>query len=197
MPRRRRKSATYEQILIAFVILLVASPVVLKELVPSRSIVIIILTACIFLALVVLFLAYWQSRRRRAKARALKVEMIDRMTGVEFERYVGELLRWRGFRNIQYTLASGDFGIDILATKDGDSYGVQVKRYKGKLDQRAVREAVAGMAKYKCTKAMVVTNSYFTPHTQELGRSNNCILIDRDVLGGWIMQFQAGHNPAD
>jgi hypothetical protein len=68
---------------------------------------------------------------------------------------------------------------------------IQVKRHTGKVSRRAISDAVGGMQHYRCNKAMVVTNSYFTPGAILLARSNRCTLVDRDQLSQWIIQFQA------
>jgi len=48
---------------------------------------------------------------------------------------------------------------------------------------------VAGMQHYRCTKAMVITNNYFTPGAETLARSTGCLLVDRDTLAKWISEF--------
>ena len=64
----------------------------------------------------------WQILRK-------KETPLDEMEGVEFEQYCAELLRNRGFIDVKLTKASGDFGVDILAEKDGVTYAIQCKRY--------------------------------------------------------------------
>lgn len=137
-----------------------------------------------------LWLVYKQQVRRKA-LRALQVAQIDVMTGEEFEGYVAELLRFQGYK-IRMTPRSGDYGVDIVASKDGIKTAVQVKRYSKKLDQKPVREAVTGMAvrQYGCTRAMVVTNSTFTKAAEFLASESNCELVDRERLGEWILRFQ-------
>ena len=44
---------------------------------------------------------------------------IDLMEGRDFEYYCAELLKRRGFQEVEVTKGSGDYGIDILAEKDG------------------------------------------------------------------------------
>lgn len=54
---------------------------------------------------------------------------IDLMEGHDFEYYCAELLRQQGFLEVEVTRGSGDYGIDILAEKDGVTYAIQCKRY--------------------------------------------------------------------
>jgi HJR/Mrr/RecB family endonuclease len=37
---------------------------------------------------------------------------------------------------------------------------------------------------------MVITNNYFTPGAVTLARSNDCTLVDRDLLAQWVLRFQ-------
>lgn len=160
------------------------------------------LVASVFV-LVFLFLAgsfyawlTYKQRMRRKALRALQIAHIDAMTGEAFEEYVAELLRSRGYKT-RMTPRSGDYGVDIVALKDGIKTAVQVKRYGKKLDQKPIREAVTGMAvkQYGCTKAMVVTNSTFTKAATFLAAESGCELVDREKLGEWILMFQ-GETPA-
>ncbi|MBV8101041.1 MAG: restriction endonuclease, partial [Verrucomicrobia bacterium] len=86
--------------------------------------------------------------------------------------------------------ASGDLGVDLIASKGQDRIAIQVKRYGGTVSRRAISDAVAGMQHYRCNQAMVITNSRFTPGAITLAKSTQCSLIDRDELVKWIIRFQ-------
>jgi restriction system protein len=62
------------------------------------------------------------------------VKHFDEMNGYEFERFIYDIFVKLGFRT-QFTKASGDGGIDLLASYDGlvfhGKYLVQCKRWKG------------------------------------------------------------------
>lgn len=135
-----------------------------------------------------------QQMRRRA-LRAVQFSHIDTMRGEEFEEYVAELLRFQGYKT-RMTPRSGDYGVDIVASRDGVKTAVQIKRYTKKLDQKPIREAVTGMAvrQYGCTKAMVVTNSTFTKAAAFLAAESGCDLVDREKLGEWMLKFQDESN---
>lgn len=122
---------------------------------------------------------------------AVDLADVDVMKGEEFERYVAALLKHQSYR-VTKTPPSSDYGVDIIARRGGVSIAVQVKRYSKALDQKAIREAVAGktVRKYRCTEAMVVTNSTFTKAARFLANESGCILVDREVLGEWILDFR-------
>ena len=77
--------------------------------------------------------------RKNARTREL-----DEMDGLDFEYYCADLLAENGFVDVQVTRSSGDYGIDILAEKEGVTYAIQCKRYTGLVGVKAVQEAYAG-----------------------------------------------------
>jgi restriction system protein len=136
-----------------------------------------------------LFGLYLYQRRQALRQRLLEISQIDQLPGPEFEKYVAGLMNRRGYAT-KLTAMSGDFGIDIIASKGGVRTAVQVKRYQANVGIAAVQEVVAGMKKEHCQNCMVVTNSYFTPAAQELARYNDCELVDRDQLIEWMVEDQ-------
>jgi restriction system protein len=111
--------------------------------------------------------------------------VIDIMTGLEFERYIAKLLKTKGYNHIKLT-EEYDYGIDIIAIKDGATWGIQVKRYSGLVKAIAVRQVVTALKKYHCDRAMVISNSTYSKVAKELARSNECVLVDRKLLTDWI-----------
>jgi restriction system protein len=138
-------------------------------------------------------LALGGAARQAGRERAVQLDQVDTLNGLAFEHYVAELLRHRGFQ-AQVTKASGDLGVDIIASQAGQRWAIQAKRYTGAVSRRAVSDAVAGVPYYQCTGAMVITNRYFTPDAQALAHSTGCILVDRNQLAAWIQDWQAGES---
>lgn len=99
------------------------------------------------------------------------------MTGIEYESRVADYLKSKGYWGVKVTQASGDYGIDVTAHKNGKKYAVQCKYYSQPVGIAAVQEAVAGKAHYGCTEAMVVTNNTFTPAAETLAKENGVILL--------------------
>jgi len=128
-----------------------------------------------------------EEERRRMKE--LRGTDIDSMEGIMFEKYIAALLDHRGFTTT-VTKGSGDFGVDIVASKDNQRYAVQVKRHRSNVPRTAVSDAIGGLNHYGCNGAMVITNSYFSRAAIDLARTNRCILVNRDVLEKWINDFQ-------
>ena len=107
---------------------------------------------------------------------------LDEMEGLDFEYYCAELLRNRGFIEVEVTKSSGEYGIDILAEKEGVTYAIQCKRYNGPVGVKAVQEAYAGRDFYDRMVGCVLTNQYFTQPAVDAAQKLKILLWDRDYL---------------
>ncbi|HIZ42274.1 MAG TPA: restriction endonuclease [Candidatus Gemmiger excrementigallinarum] len=108
--------------------------------------------------------------------------VMDTMEGHEFEYFCADLLQHNGFTDVEVTQASGDFGIDVLAQKDGVTYAIQCKCYADPVGNHAVQEALSGAQFYHCMVAVVMTNNYFTPAAIETAQRTNVLLWNRDKV---------------
>ncbi len=122
-----------------------------------------------------------QDRRLDALYRASGQAAVDEMTGVEFEHYVAAVLRGRGY-TVEMTKATGDFGVDLIATRDDVRTAVQCKRQGRVVNGAAIQQVVAGAAVYECQTTMVVTNHRYTAAAQQLAEVHGCTLVDRTRL---------------
>jgi len=107
---------------------------------------------------------------------------IDLMEGHDFEYFCADLLRKKGFQEVEVTKGSGDYGIDILAEKDGITYGIQCKCYATPVGVKAVQEAYAGKDYYERMVGVVLTNQYFTTPAVEVAKKLKIMLWDRGYL---------------
>lgn len=73
---------------------------------------------------------------------------IDEMEGHRFEYFIAKVLRENGFKNVNVTKASGDYGVDITANKDSQKWAFQCKRYSSNLGLKPIQEIYAGAKKY-------------------------------------------------
>ena len=92
----------------------------------------------------------------------LKGRELDAMEGHDFEYFCADLLEDHGFKSVEVTRGSGDYGVDVPAEKEGVTYAVQCKRYDGPVGVKAVQEAYAGRDYYDRMVGAVMTNQYFT-----------------------------------
>ena len=125
-----------------------------------------------------------------------KVNDTDDMDGLDFENWCANMLRSNGFSNVTTTPGSGDQGVDITAVKDGERYAFQCKRYQSKLGNKPVQEVNTGKVIYGCTKAVVITNNYFTPGAIEAANAVGVELWDRDKIALMVDRpYKRGRNP--
>lgn len=120
-------------------------------------------------------------KERDNTRKPISLEEIDLMSGIEFEQFIAKLFKKSGY-NVELTSASGDQGIDIIASRGIHKIGIQAKRYSGSVGNSAVQEVVAGQKYYGLTKTIVVTNSRFTRSAYSLAEKNNVVLWDREML---------------
>lgn len=144
----------------------------MMEVVSLFKIVAIIILIVIFAAITVWFFL----RRRRY------TDAFEDMDGHEFEYFCADLLEQRGFVEVEVTRGSGDYGIDILAEKDGVTYAVQCKRYTAPVGVKAIQEAYAGRDYYDRMVGAVMTNQYFTAPAVEAAKKLKILLWD----GGYV-----------
>ncbi|MEB3982748.1 restriction endonuclease [Mycobacterium sp. 663a-19] len=123
-------------------------------------------------------------RRRDLKRAASGMVDVDRMSGLEFEEFVAAQLRTRGWR-VTPTAGSGDYGVDLIARKDGTCMAVQCKRLARAVGVAAVQQVVSGARHHGCNQAVVVTNQTFTKAARQLATTHRCRLVGREQLRIW------------
>lgn len=87
--------------------------------------------------------------------------------GHSFEQWVAEALVTYGWE-AELTKASGDQGIDVIASKNGKRLGLQCKLYSTAIGNKAIQEAHAGKVYYQLDAAAVMTNAGFTSSAKDL-----------------------------
>lgn len=123
-------------------------------------------------------LAKWLVKRLRRN----RFKDLDQMEGHDFEYFCASLLEKRGYKDVEVTSGSRDYGIDILARKDGISFAIQCKCYSAPVGVKAVQEAYAGRDYYDCMVGVVLTNQYFTVPAVEAAGKLKILLWDRTYL---------------
>lgn len=121
-------------------------------------------------------------RAARGFGKRYRTKSLDEMEGHDFEYYCAQLLRQNGFLEVEVTKGSGDYGIDILAEKDGITYAIQCKCYSAPVGVKAVQESYAGRDYYDRMVGAVLTNQYFTAPAVEAAKKLKILLWDRGYL---------------
>lgn len=148
----------------------------------------LMVSACLLLGIVALtgLLAALKYFRNRRAARDM-----DQMEGHAFEVFCAELLEQHGFQEVEVTRGSGDFGIDVLAQKDGVTYAVQCKRYQSPVGVEAVLRTYGGRDYYGCMVGAVMTNQYFTEPAVKAAQKLHILLWDRGYLDSMVEERSA------
>jgi len=115
---------------------------------------------------------------------------LDQLTGVEFEYFLAGLYRAKGFK-AEVTPTTGDYGADLILSKDGQRIAVQAKRYIGSVGVSAVQEALSGQAYYQCQESWVITTGAFTANAMELAKKSGVKMIGRSEIGNLMARHQA------
>jgi restriction endonuclease Mrr len=110
---------------------------------------------------------------------------INYMSGVEFERFMADVFRQKGY-GVQSTRASGDQGVDLLLDIDDKKVAVQLKRWTAPVGNAVVGATFAGIAHYGADEGWIITTSTFTRSARALARSTRVRLIDGKELGDWL-----------
>lgn len=122
------------------------------------------------------------------------LEVIDTMTGEEFEEYLQLILRKEGFK-VYLTPKTADYGADLLLKRHGRKIVVQAKRWKRAVGVDAVQEVVASIKYYKAKEGWVITSSVFTENAKKLAEANNIYLFDRVELRKFINMSKEDNCP--
>jgi restriction system protein len=136
----------------------------------------------------------WKKEAWERQFANAQVDELDGLSGEEFEGFLEGLFREFGYE-VELTAISGDYGADLILTKDRQRIAVQAKRYRGSVGVQAVQEALSGQAYYRCNSAWVVTTGTFTPNALELAAKSSVKMIGRTELGKLMAQStrKTGH----
>ena len=135
---------------------------------------------------ILVFLAGWFIYNRISSGRT---DLFDDMEGSDFEKYCADLLIVMGFEEVELTPASRDFGVDILAEKDGVSYAFQCKCYADPVGIKAIQEVYDGKDFYGSMVGVVITNQEFTGPAKDYAEKLNVILWDGNKISDMISKF--------
>lgn len=188
----RKRGRQNNDIIVSVAMVITLSGAALYFWLPAETARYFLATAGALLVALMLGAAYYYMEtelRRKRRLRSLDIAAIDTMDGLEFEVYLAELLKHSGYTDVRLT-TEYDLGVDLIASKDGERWGIQAKRYSKPVRAEAVRQVVTALKHYDCQRSMVITNSTFTRNARTLADSNSCVLVGRQELGDLVVRFQ-------
>lgn len=187
MARRKSKAKQEEEFINGVMVLsLFGSLAITYTLTKSIQISIIV---CILVVAVVIAALISRKLKHEERLKRSGIAEIDKMEGVQFEQYLGHLFRSQGYK-AEVTQAAGDYGADLVLSKDGKKIVVQAKRYSKNVGLKAVQEVRGAVSHYGASAAWVVTNRDYTEQAYKLAKSNNVRLISREELIEMLIQMK-------
>ena len=113
---------------------------------------------------------------------------VEELSGIEFENLLLDKFISLGFK-VEPTPKTGDYGADLIVeNNDGSRIIFQCKRFKSKVNLKAVQEVVGAMGHYAGDYGVVITNNTFLNSAVRLAESHDIELWDGDKL----ISFLAG-----
>jgi Restriction endonuclease len=114
---------------------------------------------------------------------------VDAMTGRQFESLLEHFFAHKGYR-VARIGGRGEFGADLLVEDGHGRMVVQARRWNRLVNHEAVQHAVAAMAHYGATRALVVTSSDYSEHAITVANSNGVTLWNRATLAAELTSFR-------
>lgn len=130
-------------------------------------------------------------RTRTASELYEKLDRLSEMDGFQFEHYTAGLLRALGYRT-HVLQASGDRGVDVMATspEDGRKIAVQCKLYKRRVGNKPVQEVYTGARFHGADEAWVVAPAGYTSEAREVASRTGTRLIELSDLKRWCKEIE-------
>jgi restriction system protein len=137
--------------------------------------------------------AFNESQRKGLKERLAKIHPY------RFEHLISELLEAMGYEDVQVTKASGDKGVDVIATVQ---FGittitevVQVKRHQGSINRQVLDQLRGALPYHKAIRGTLITLGSFTNGCKEAALFPGAApigLIDGDRLLNLLVEHKIG-----
>lgn len=106
---------------------------------------------------------------------------VDSLDPIQFEHFCADILRNSGW-DARVTQASGDQGVDVIATRDNVKAVLQCKKYSQPVGNAAVQEIIAGKQFEQADIAAVVSNNSYTQSAKQLANAAGVHLLHYDEL---------------
>lgn len=127
-----------------------------------------------------------EQRHRLKSTFSIDFSKVDELSGIEFENLLMDKFISMGFK-AEPTPKTGDFGADlIIENNEGTRIIVQCKRFKSKVNLKAVQEVVGAMGHYAGDIGIVITNNSFLNSAVKLAESHDIELWDGDKLVSFL-----------
>lgn len=115
---------------------------------------------------------------------------IDAINGYQFEEIIDYLFQYFGYKTT-LTKKSGDYGVDVFATKKDENYCIQAKLYYNhSVGSSAIQQINTAKNYYKCDYSIVITNSKYSKQAVDMAKKLGVILLDRTDFNNILNQYK-------
>lgn len=118
-------------------------------------------------------------RWRQRRLLRLGIKDIDALSGRDFEHLLVPLFKARGFK-VELTPLVGDWGADLILSKDGQTMVVQAKRWKKDVGVKALGDVLRARDKYRADAMLYVATAGYTNQAKQQAAASGIILWDRE-----------------
>lgn len=129
-------------------------------------------------------------KRRNSTGREAIAQKIDELLALDprqFEEYIGQLYKSKGFTT-EVTPYSNDKGVDIIMFKDSVKYVVQCKKYKGTVGSPDIQKFIGAMDHAQADKGIFVTTGLFSFEAEKMAKEHPIVLVNRIDLAKLILE---------
>jgi len=185
---KKKKADPVEELVKLLLIIVIIGVYLLTRSIQITIVAAILTTICIVVVI------FYRSYVKNKKLKLSGISEIDKMDGFQFEYYLSLVFKGLGYKS-KVTKSRGDFGADLVLTKDSQKVVVQAKRYSKKVGIKAIQEINTSRNYYGAEHAWVVSNNYFTKPAQVLAEKNQVHLVDREELMKMILKINPNFKP--
>jgi len=110
--------------------------------------------------------------------------MVQDATPTEMENIVADMYRRLGYRNVEVTQHSDDYGADVIMKRKKIKYVVQVKKYEknNKIVREDIQKLQGAKEHYRTNGMKFVTTGFYTQPALDYAHRHRIETIDADEL---------------
>ncbi len=142
-----------------------------------------------------LFEGKWIKNEEIPKLKAIKIDLDNNFQNIspsDFERLIANLFTAMGYET-KVTKQTRDFGIDVIAKKQGKTIAIQCKKYRegNPVGNRDIQRILGAMQlkSVKATHSILITTSHFTVQAEEQAKECAVELWNKEILHTLIKKY--------
>ncbi|MBI2665411.1 restriction endonuclease [Candidatus Woesearchaeota archaeon] len=135
----------------------------------------------------------WGTKKQIEKWKEAKYGIdknFQQLSPFEFEEFIAKLFRKMGYK-AHATKKTGDYGIDVIAEKDGKKIAIQCKQNQlgNNVGNVTVQNTLGSMWKIKADQSIIITTSNFTKQAEEQAKEAPVELWDNKYLKKMVRKY--------